>query len=501
MMEHIKRYIGYNVGHETEEIRRKFQENSEAIIYRFQGKHCKPFFGSFAFYLVLVTFMSSLVCAVVMHFTNLFDNGILSIVALKDGGIVFGIWRAPTFPFYINMHLFNYTNAEKFLAGEEKAKLQEIGPYVFEERSIMFDLKFDGKEYLTYTENRTHTFLPERSIGSLNDTLIVPNVVYISAISVLRNERMIKQMSTSAIIRGLRTKLFQKVSVEELILGYDDSFSVLARKVNDRRANPEPFGLLVPRNGIGHDRITIGTGVTNLSNFGIISKINGAEELPWYGPTCNDFHGSDGMLFPADGVMSDRVYTYAGPLCRKIPMLFHSEAEANGLPARRFKLPINIFGNATDNPENACFCQKDCPPSGGFLASPCFQGSPVVISFPHFLHGSKELLEPFEGLNPDPDLHEFFFDIHEVGIPLGGHTRLQLNIMVHHARYMGHLKPLKQGLVLPLAWLDIEIGEINGTARMLLWNVSYTVKYLRIFLRWGSVALATLMAFILVKNC
>ncbi|KAF6210735.1 hypothetical protein GE061_013845 [Apolygus lucorum] len=499
-MEQIKNYIGNNVGQETDEIRKKIQENSEAIIYKFQEKQCKPFFGSFAFYLVLVTLASSVACALVMHFTNLFDSGILSIVSLQDGGIVFNIWKAPTFPFYVTLYVFNYTNVEKFLAGEEKAKLEELGPFVFEERSVMFDFKFDGNDFLTYTENRTHTFLPERSNGTLNDTIIVPNLVYISAVSMMRNEGMLKQMSTSALITGLRTELFQEVTAKQIILGYDDSFSSLARKMNDRRANPEPFGLLVQRNGVGHDRITVGTGVANQSDLGLVNKINGVGELAWNGPTCNDLHGSDGTLYPSVDVMSDRVYTYAGALCRKFPMEFHSETEANGFPARRFKLPGNVFDNATENPENACFCQEDCPPSGAFSVSPCFQGSPLVISFPHFLYGSKELLENFEGLNPDPDLHEFFLDIHEVGIPLGGHTRLQLNIMVHHAKYMSHLKDLKHGLVLPMAWLDIEIGHMDGTARMLLWNASYTVKYLRILLKWGSLVLATLMAFILFKK-
>lgn len=32
---------------------------------------------------------------------------------------------------FIKIYLFNITNSEKFLAGEEKIRVQEIGPYVY----------------------------------------------------------------------------------------------------------------------------------------------------------------------------------------------------------------------------------------------------------------------------------------------------------------------------------------------------------------------------------
>lgn len=46
--------------------------------------------------------------------------------------MVFNVWKQPSFPFYVNLYPFNYTNWEAFIEGREKAKIQELGPYVFE---------------------------------------------------------------------------------------------------------------------------------------------------------------------------------------------------------------------------------------------------------------------------------------------------------------------------------------------------------------------------------
>ena len=37
-----------------------------------------------------------------------------------------------------------------------------------------------------------------------------------------------------------------------------------------------------------------------------------------------------------------------------------------------------------------------------------------MISFPHFYLGDPCLLEEVEGLNPDPEKHDFYLDVHEV---------------------------------------------------------------------------------------
>lgn len=47
--------------------------------------------------------------------------------------------------------------------------------------------------------------------------------------------------------------------------------------------------------------------------------------------------------------------------------------------------------------------------------------------------GDPDLLEPFEGLNPEEEKHSTFIDLHpRLGFPLAGASRFQLNIQVRY---------------------------------------------------------------------
>lgn len=48
-----------------------------------------------------------------------------------DGGEIYELWRKPPVDLYLKVYLFNITNAEAFLNGEEKLHVQEVGPYVY----------------------------------------------------------------------------------------------------------------------------------------------------------------------------------------------------------------------------------------------------------------------------------------------------------------------------------------------------------------------------------
>ena len=52
--------------------------------------------------------------------------------------------------------------------------------------------------------------------------------------------------------------------------------------------------------------------------------------------------------------------------------------------------------------------------------SPCkgVEKSPVYVSWPHFMYGDPELRRGVEGLSPDAEKHEFFFDIEPVSTML-----------------------------------------------------------------------------------
>ena len=42
------------------------------------------------------------------------------------------------------------------------------------------------------------------------------------------------------------------------------------------------------------------------------------------------------------------------------------------------------------------------------------EGNPIYMSWPHFLHGDKELIDGVDGLNPDAEIHSFILDVDPV---------------------------------------------------------------------------------------
>jgi len=44
----------------------------------------------------------------------------------------------------------------------------------------------------------------------------------------------------------------------------------------------------------------------------------------------------------------------------------------------------------------------------------CSTGAPIILSLPHFFQGDEKYLNAFEGLNPNLDEHQTFFDLEPV---------------------------------------------------------------------------------------
>ena len=109
--------------------------------------------------------------------------------------------------------------------------------------------------------------------------------------------------------------------------------------------------------------------------------------------------------------------------------------------------------------ENKCFCQTDntCPLKGVSNISACYFDAPVFVSFPHFLHGSNQLVQAFKGLNPDEQKHKFYMDYEPtLGLPLAGSARAQLSLLVERDSNVTALAKLKHDKTYwPLAWLSI----------------------------------------------
>ncbi|CAG0905642.1 unnamed protein product, partial [Cyprideis torosa] len=71
--------------------------------------------------------------------------------------------------------------------------------------------------------------------------------------------------------------------------------------------------------------------------------------------------------------------------------------------------------------------------------------SPALLSFPHFYNADPVFLEGVDGLNPDKNKHQFFFDINpQLGLALQAKARFQINLQL-----LGLYDIETQGTVMP----------------------------------------------------
>lgn len=60
-------------------------------------------------------------------------SSLLQQLSMRSGSYLYYLWQKPPLPVYMSLYIFNISNAEAFLSGvDEKLKLVEVGPYVYQ---------------------------------------------------------------------------------------------------------------------------------------------------------------------------------------------------------------------------------------------------------------------------------------------------------------------------------------------------------------------------------
>lgn len=191
------------------------------------------------------------------------------------------------------------------------------------------------------------------------------------------------------------------------------------------------------RNGTSRDVMTIYSGEDDIRKLALMDNFNGSPKLNfWATDECNRVDGTDGSQFPPQYMdKKHSLEVFIKSFCRKFPLVYDSEVNIyDGIPAWRYKAPLNVFSNPSINPANQCYCHMEsgtCPPSGVFNVTRCFD-APIFSSFPHFFTGEESLFRNIEGLKPDENKHRTYADVHpRLAFPIDGASRFQINVQVH----------------------------------------------------------------------
>ncbi|XP_039957518.1 lysosome membrane protein 2 [Bactrocera tryoni] len=451
---------------------------------------------------MLLLFIISITGFFIMWFTEYYNDTMLSQIILKNDSESTRNWMNPN-PKYdtlLKVHIFNYTNIDKYFAGvDDKIKVEDIGPLTYKEHTTKVNVSFNKNYTVTFRDHRTYQFLPEKSNCEERDIFVLPNVPLISASTKIEKINIFKKIMAINLINAYDEGAFKTLTAHEFLWGYRDRIVSL-----DIGTGSTHFGLLMNRNGTSVDSLQINTGEDDIRKFSIITQFNGQPLLDfWSDQKCNRVDGSDASMFPPH-ILNTRedLQVFLQVLCRKIPLSFEKEVTIlNNIDAFRYRTPLNVFSSPENNPENECYCHNTqvCLPSGVINATKCYNGAPIFPSFPHFFSGDPKIYKDFDGIKPSRELHQTYADIHpRFAFPISGASRIQINIAVHKGSILKNkLDRIKEGTILPLIWIEITSGDFTDEIIDNLYISTFGLNAIQYALKYGTL-FACIISFALI---
>lgn len=429
-------------------------------------------------------------------------------LSLSEDSPTIGNFISPPVPIFMQYYFFNVTNSQEILEGE-KAKLDEIGPFTYEEKRLKHDLLWEEENFVTYKQRKTFIFRPDMSNGFTEDTMItVINPVLIGLAARLSDTSKVPDF-VNGILAMLRLRLKQEPFITQkagdlLFHGYqEDLFLILGQVTNDPIHKSGKFGFFYPKNNSHDGSYKVSTGIDGLEKLQLIDEWNGKPQLEfWKSDVCNMINGTEGSQFPRPISEDRKMNMYSSDLCRSLYLTFEKKVMHGNLELYRYILPYEVLAQS---PENDCFCSDNftCKDSMVNL-SPCKKGTPIVASTPHFYMGTEDVVSAVEGLNPSKEEHQTFLDIEpNTGVTFQAHKRLQVSIPLKRYPSMPDLSRVQE-VVFPIVWLNESAFVPIERANALYAKLTVPVLVVR-YICWGLLALGVVMIIVAVtfgiKNC
>ncbi|XP_058458558.1 scavenger receptor class B member 1-like [Malaya genurostris] len=488
---------------------------------------------------------------VVLNPTDLIVTNMLS---MYEGSYLHRLWKKPPLDVFISIYVFNVTNADAFLRGEEKLRLVEVGPYVYQEYLENHNSTFNANGTLSFTPVRRQKFILERSVSDpRSDLIIMPNIALLGVSSAAYQMSTWAALAVAAALKPIGMRPFLNISVHDLLWGYDDPLVKLASTLLPDIINFKRIGILDRMFDDGYDTVTINLpeSVQNLRKAKVVADVdsdemdlveddyfagdvlqivaeeekeevdeiirnysidlwNGSPGLAHWGyvgkdhwdasrrnTPCNTLQGSyDGTVFPRNISKTEVFRVYRKAFCRTLPIAFEREGEHDGIQAYWFAIQANAFESSMDDPYSSCYCRNGkCLPKGLGDLGPCWYNIPVAVSLPHFYNGDPVLVEGVDGLKPEKEKHEAIIIMQpQLGIPMQAKIRLQISLLVN-VSFNTELRPF-HNRVIPLIWAEVAVEKLTPDIVMCLHLLFDIAPYLQngfVYLLWllGVSLLAT----------
>ncbi|TRY95887.1 hypothetical protein DNTS_021409 [Danionella cerebrum] len=434
-------------------------------------------------------------------FQTMIQERIKKEITLGENSRVLEGWINPPPPVYMQYFFFNVTNPDEFLAGKEKARVTQMGPYTYRE--------YRPRENVTFLENGTKifatnpksfVFLRNMSSGDPEvDRVTTVNIPLIAVMNELNSYSFFLRTAVSMWMGSMGIGVFMNRTVHEILWGFKDP---LMTKLHSLRPEvDEYFGLMYNKNGTHEGEFVFHTGERNYMDYGKIDTWNNISQMTWWSSNqSNMINGTDGSVFHTFLSRKELLYIFAADLCRSIHLAYVSDTEVKGIPAFRFAPPSDVLAPPDENPANAGFCVPagDCLGKGVLKVSV----SPIVVSFPHFYQADERYINAIEGMSPNEEEHETYLDLNPTtGVPIRACKRAQLNVILKRVSGFPKTKFLNE-TIFPIMYVN-ETATIDDDSaaqmRTLLMIVTIVSNFPVFIVGLGAILLLVLI-FLVCRN-
>ncbi|GBP57368.1 Protein peste [Eumeta japonica] len=144
-----------------------------------------------------------------------------------------------------------------------------------------------------------------------------------------------------------------------------------------------------------------------------------------------------------------------------------------GIRAGLYSPPSTVFDGGAANAKNGCYClNRPCPPKGLQDTSPCYDGMPIYVSFPHFYGAEPSFREHYEGLQPNESKHGMYFAIQStLGVAIHSAVRVQYNVKLTRApNVYGNNTTSLPDVYVPIMWIEKQCASHSVVADLDGWR-------------------------------
>ncbi|XP_065746667.1 scavenger receptor class B member 1 isoform X7 [Phocoena phocoena] len=235
---------------------------------------------------------AGLLCAVlgvimIVMVPSIIKQQVLKNVRIDPSSLSFNMWKEIPVPFYLSVYFFDVVNPNEILQGQ-KPQVRERGPYVYREFRHKSNVTFNDNDTVSFLEYRSFQFQPDKSRGLESDSIVMPNILVLSAAMMMENGPMSLKLIMTLAFSTLGERAFMNRTVSEIMWGYEDP---LIHLVNKYFPNMFPFkgkfGLFAELNNSDSGLFTVFTGVKNFSRIHLVDKWNGVSKVTGIPMNCS----------------------------------------------------------------------------------------------------------------------------------------------------------------------------------------------------------------------